>query len=774
MQRLESDPRSFVPTDACCVRLRIGGRVQGVGFRPFVFGLAQRMGVTGSVRNVGAEVEIEAAAQRTVLDAFVGALIAEAPAVAQPRILALGPATANDVSDFRIEGSVGDARSHARLAPDFDTCSQCLDELRDPRDRRFRYPFINCTQCGPRYTLITALPYDRARTAMGAFPLCAVCLAEYRSPAERRFHAEPLACPTCGPKLHYRAATQIENETQAALAAAVNTLRSGGIVAVKGVGGYHLLCDACDDDAVARLRSRKQRPHKPLAVLFGCSGADELEQLHRHCHVHPAAAAQLRDPVRPVVLLPRRKEVAISAGAGTLAPLVAPGLDYIGCLLPYSPLHHLLSSDFGSPLVATSANVTGEPVFTDEADAEARLTRIADAFLHHDRPILRPADDSVIHLAAREARTLRLGRGLAPLEWDAALSFSEPVLAVGGHIKNTVALGWDQRLVISPHIGDLDSPRSRDLFARTIADLQTLYGVRARYCVHDMHSGYASSRWAAASGLTTIAVQHHCAHAAALAGEYPQEPRWLVFTWDGTGLGDDGTLWGGEALLGRPGAWRRVASLRPFFLPGGDRAGRQPWRSAAALCWEADLPCPTGLVPDPLVRGAWERRLNSPQSSAAGRLFDAAAALLGLVRETSFEAQGPMLLEAVAEPDRAPMPLRWNQDNAGIWRCDWAPLLPMLCDGERSPGERAGRLHASLAGTLCDIARTLRSNHGDFAVGLSGGVFQNRHLLERAVTALTACDLRTYVPARVPCNDGGLSFGQLVEARAVLAAGAIP
>ncbi|HEB66820.1 MAG TPA: carbamoyltransferase HypF, partial [Gammaproteobacteria bacterium] len=524
--------------------------------------------------------------------------------------------------------------------------------------------------------------------------------------------------------------------------------------------GYHLICDATCASAVARLRARKPRPHKPLAVMFPFRGEDGLAALREYTEPDAAEAAALRDPARPIVLVRRRPDSDLAAD-------IAPGMDRLGAFLPYSPLHHLLLDALDRPLVATSGNLGGEPVIVDAEMVEARLSRIADVFLHHDRPIVRPADDSVVQHVAGRIRPLRLGRGLAPLELRLPRPVGRPTLAVGGHMKNTVALAWDDRLVVSPHIGDLDSPRALNVFEQVIDDLQSLYHVRAERVVCDAHPGYASSRWARASGLPIHEVFHHHAHAAQLALEHPDVERWLVFTWDGVGLGEDGTLWGGEALLGRPGHWRRVASFRPFHPPGGDRVAREPWRSAAALCWAAGLEYTPPQDPE-LVRAAWERGLNAPGTSAVGRLFDAAAALLGLVDNASFEGQGPMWLETVASHGRVgngePLACRFNEH--GLLVADWQGLLAPLCDERITIANRAAGFHATLAATLVEQAHLLRERHGGFAVGLSGGVFQNRRLAEPAIDALKEGGFPVHVPAAIPCNDGGLSGGQIIEAMA--------
>jgi hydrogenase maturation protein HypF len=463
---------------------------------------------------------------------------------------------------FSILDSTASNESDIHLPPDGFVCADCLAELNDPANRRHRYPFINCTQCGPRYTLITALPYDRPNTAMRDFALCPDCRQEYGNPLDRRFHAEPIACPACGPHLQFVSGNKAADGDEAALAAAVAALQSGQTVAVKGVGGYHLMCDAANDDAVASLRARKSRPSKPLAVMFRNPDA-----MRRAVHMTPERADFVASAQRPIVLLPKRAESGLSN-------LIAPGLAEIGCLLPYSPLHDLLLADFGGPLVATSGNLSGEPVLTDNHEAQTRLAHLADAFLHHDRPILRPADDPVYRPIAGTPRPLRLGRGNAPLELGLPAPLPEPVLALGSHMKNTLCLAWGSRAVISPHIGELGTARSQDTLAQVASDLQGLYQVQATRLIVDRHPGYGTRRYARAGGLPVFEVWHHHAHASALAWEFPDVADWIVFAWDGVGLGEDSTLWGGEAFTGAPGRWQRAASMRTFRLPGGDKAGR--------------------------------------------------------------------------------------------------------------------------------------------------------------------------------------------------------
>jgi hydrogenase maturation protein HypF len=592
---------------------------------------------------------------------------------------------------------------------------------------------------------------------MARFPLCAECSREYADPLDRRFHAEPVACPVCGPhlELHEFGSEPIRGSDDAALQGAIDVLRGGRVLAVRGIGGYHLLCDARSAAAVARLRERKIRPHKPLAVMFPWAGPDGLEALRQRLQVGDVEADALRDPVRAIVLVRRRADCDLTEG-------VAPGLGEVGAFLPYSPLHQLLLEGLGGPVVATSGNVSGEPVLTDPAEAETRLAAVADAFLHHDRPILRPADDSVLRVAADRVRPIRLGRGIAPLELELPHALPEPVLAVGGHLKLTVALAWQRRVVISPHIGDMGTLRSEEVFRQVVDDLQRLYDQLARRWLCDAHPGYTTTRWVQALGGKFETVLHHHAHASALALEHGLEEPALVFAWDGVGYGADGTLWGGEAFVGRPGRWTRCASLRSFRLPGGELAGRAPWRSAAALCWEAGFDCPVA-IPDPIVRSAWERGVNCPRSSAAGRVFDAMSALVLGVREASFEGQGPMWLEACARPSGDFPELPLGEDADGLLRIDWSPLLPFAADQRVGVPERAGAVHEALADAISRVAGRQRESSGIGIVGLTGGVFQNRLLLELSADALERDGFRVLLPEKIPANDGGLGFGQVAE-----------
>ena len=758
-------PHSAGGTPIAARRWIMGGRVQGVGYRAFVFNLAQQYRLSGVVQNLTGEVRIDAQGETGLLDAFAAALVSAAPPLSRPHVVSCQLIPLREAGDFEILPSAESLLAQIHVPPDNFLCEDCRREMLDPEDRRYRYPFINCTQCGPRYTLITRMPYDRPNTTMSDFALCPACLAEYSDPHNRRFHAQPLACPVCGPQLDFVAVHRQANENasrDAALASCVAAIRRGETAAVKGIGGYHLICDALNPAAIAQLRASKHRPHKPLAVMFPWQGEDGLQRVRDELQLDAVAQAALRDVSRPIVLIPRRAD-------STLPDSIAPGLNEIGTMLPYSPLHHLLLDSFAGPLVATSGNISGEPVLTDNAEAQARLGKIAQSFLHHNRTIARPADDSVLRVIDGKPRMLRAGRGIAPLEIDLPFALPQPLLAVGGQMKNSIALAWDKRAVLSPHIGDLDAPRSLEIFEQVIADLQQLYDVKAQAIVCDAHPGYAGSRWAAKQGLPLHRVLHHHAHASALAFEAGLEKTWLTFTWDGVGLGDDDTLWGGETLSGRPGAWRRVVSFKPFRLPGGERAGREPWRSAAALCWECGLDWHSSVRDAVLLKSAWQHGLNAPVTSAVGRLFDAASSLLGLIDTASHEGQGPMLLEAAAtdeaaQHDLAMTDLPLHKNDNGLLVADWTPLLHALRRDEVPVAKRAMQFHLSLANLIVKQAQRIHADTPFDAVGLTGGVFQNRLLAELALRQLAAAGFEAHLPQLAPCNDGGLAFGQLMEA----------
>jgi hydrogenase maturation protein HypF len=764
-------------TDRAHARVwRVVGRVQGVGFRPFVYRLAHHHGLCGWVRNEGGDVLVHAQGAPAALHAFGSALAGSAPPAALVHSLSTRQVPAQSIRGFQIRPSTYGADSSARIPTDLFACDECLEEMGDPAARRYRYPFINCTQCGPRYTVIRSLPYDRANTTMDGFALCIDCAREFADPLDRRFHAQPLACARCGPELRWQQDGLVLRGNEAAMAAAVTALRAGRIIALRGVGGYHLMCDATQPAAVDRLRLRKHRPAKPLAVLVPWRGSDGLDYARTLAHLHPDQVAALTDAARPLVLAQRRATALVGSA-------IAPGLDEIALMLPYSPLLHLLLEDFGAAVVATSGNRSGESVMIDPAQVEERLGGVADGFLHHDRDIARPADDPVLRRIAGAVRPLRLGRGTAPLELRLPVAIGIPTLAVGAFGKNTVALAWGDRAVVSPHIGDLGSLRSQTVFAQVATQLQELHGVTAQQVVHDAHPGFPNTRWARALGMPSRAVWHHMAHASALAGEFAVDTPLLCFTWDGVGLGPDRTLWGGEALLGLPGHWQRVASFRPFCLPGGDRVAGQPWRAALALSWECALAwdgAGAGAIAALDLAGlryASVAGLNAPLTSAAGRLFDAAAALLGICTHASYEGEAPMRLEARAAfaglPPKAPaLPL--ERDAQGVWRADWRPLVGQLLDPGQTTSVRAALFHARLASTVCEQALRVRERARVDRIGLCGGVFQNALLARRATELLTQAGFEVLMPRILPVNDAAISYGQLVEAAALGSTGLGP
>ncbi|NGZ28368.1 MAG: carbamoyltransferase HypF, partial [Magnetococcales bacterium] len=584
-------------------QITLGGLVQGVGFRPFVYALAKKWGLCGWVRNRAGVVEIVWQGEEEYLQQGLTAVFASPPVGATPRLLKQHIFFTQPVDGFQIiHGDEGEA-GEITLPPDASLCPACRQDLDSPHNRRASWPFTACCHCGPRYTIIERFPYERENTTLHSFHLCDACLEEYQNPANRRFHAQATGCPRCGPHLYWHQQGHPPSTGEQALLDCLAALRRGEVVAVKGVGGYHLMADASQEQAVAHLRQNKPRPHKPLALLM-----DGLERVRKWCSLTPSHEQALQHPGFPIVLCP----------SDAFLPTIAPGLSEVGIMLPYAPLHHVLCREMASPLIATSANPTGEPVIWQPEEAEKRLGHVVHGFLHHNRTILRPADDGVVRIIANAPRPLRLGRGTSPLEISLPCPLSQPTLAVGGEQKITLALGIGQRAIVSPHIGEIHSPRGLALFEQLVEDFQKLLGVKATRIIHDRHPHLATSRWAKKQGVPCQAVLHHHAHASALSGEAGGDHPWLIFTWDGVGLGEDGTLWGGEALLGTPGRWQRVATWRPFSLPGGDLVARQPWRSAASLCWECDHLWPQLPPQGELLYNAWHKEINAPRTSAVG------------------------------------------------------------------------------------------------------------------------------------------------------------
>lgn len=753
------------------LHVEITGAVQGVGFRPYVYRQARRLGLGGWVANTTAGVAVEVEGPRRGVDAFVEGLDAGAPPHADIHHLALAWVSPRGEASFSIRESRMQGAARAAVLPDLATCEACRREVLDPGDRRFRYPFANCTACGPRYSIIETLPYDRARTTMRAFTMCPACRAEYEDPEDRRFHAQPNACPRCGPRLAlWDAGGRILASDDAALTEAVHAIRAGAVVAVKGLGGFHLLVAAGDAAAVVRLRRRKQRPDKPLALMFA-----DLAQVAARCQLSPLEAELLCSPRAPIVLLRRRQPAA--GGAHALAKVVAPGNPYLGVMLPYTPLHHLLMHELGAPVVATSGNRSDEPIAFDEHEACARLGGIADRFLVHDRPILRPVEDSIVRVVAGRALVLRRARGYTPARVPLPMSVGAPVLASGGHLKNTVCLAVGGEAFLSPHVGDLGSAEAEDALARAMHDLVELYGQRPAVAACDLHPDYVSTHHARRLGRPLVPVQHHLAHVLSCLADNGLEGPALGVAWDGTGYGADGTVWGGEFLQVSARGFRRVAHLRPFRLAGGEAAVREPRRAALGLLYE--IFGPRGLVLDhlPPVRAftGGERRVlervlahgvNAPWTSSAGRLFDAVAALLDVRQRTSYEGQAAAELEWVLPPvgieECFPLPLRagGRTGRGAPWLLDWEPMVRALVGRTFSAAEASARFHNALAEAIVAVARRV----GEPRVVLTGGCFQNAYLTERAVARLGAAGFEPYWHRSVPPNDGGIALGQAVWA----------
>lgn len=728
----------------------VRGAVQGVGFRPFVHGLAAELGVTGWVCNDPQGVRIEVEGPAPVLEEFLSRLISDKPPLAVIESLEHSRHDPEGHREFSIRPSCGIGAPSALISPDMATCDACRRELFDPADRRYRYPFLNCTHCGPRYSILESLPYDRPRTTMRGFPLCPACEQEYHNPSDRRFHAQPVACPDCGPHLSFwdeRGEHQAERED--ALLCALDLIRTGRILAVKGLGGFHLMVDARDEKAVCRLRERKCREEKPLALMF-----PSLESVTQVCAVSEAERRLLTSPEAPIVLLERTGESRPGVIAPSVAPSVAPGNRCLGVMLPYTPLHHLLLHDLGFPVVATSGNRVDEPVCIDEAEALDRLQDIADGFLVHNRPILRRVDDSIVRVLLGRACLLRRARGYAPMPIRVPNSLPT-VLALGAHQKNTVALSLGEHIFVSQHLGDLESPQALSAFRTTAEDLPRLYRTEPEVLACDLHSGYSSSDYARQSDRPRVEVQHHLAHILSCMLDNEIDAPVLGVAWDGTGLGTDGTIWGGEFLLVEENRWERVAHLRRFRLPGGDAAAREPWRCALGLLYEIHGEAAFTHAHPQALRRMLEQGLHSPWTSSAGRLFDGVASLLGIRDQSSFEGQAAMELEqAAGDGTGLPYPVSVGKV------VDWQPMIEALLKDPSPIPVRAARFHQTLVHAIVQVA--LRS--GQTRVVLSGGCFQNRLLVEQCDRQLREHGLKAYWHQRIPPNDGGISAGQIAGA----------
>lgn len=754
------------------ILIRVRGTVQGVGFRPFVHRIATRLQIGGWVRNDCQGVLIRAVGPGEKIAALEQALRDELPAAAHVLAIeerAVDPDMPAASGLFAILESDASGEVEASIPPDLALCAACRSELGDPADRRYRYPFINCTQCGPRYSIVEALPYDRPKTTMRAFRMCPACQAEYDDPASRRFHAQPNACPACGPGVRL---TNVDGTASiagdAAVREAAQRLASGQIVAIRGIGGYHLLADATNDYAIRELRRRKQRDEKPFAVMFA-----DLGDVERFALVSDAAVKALASMAAPIVLLRRRTDAP-------LAPSIAPGNPWIGGFLAYSPLHVLLLEAIARPLVATSGNLADEPLCIDPAEAHQRLARIADVFLDHDRPIAHPVDDSVLRLARSGTVLLRRARGYAPSPLKLPSSLAGKWLCVGAQMKNTLAVSTGDRVVLSPHIGDLGGAATAEVFHRTARMLAELHGGEFTTVACDKHPDYTSTRYADALGLPRVAVQHHLAHVLACLLEHRRAADGVLgVVWDGTGYGEDGTIWGGEFLLLRQNTALRFGRLHPFQIPGGEAAIRDPRRVALGLFRGAEelryrqIAQELGFSASDaaVLRRMLDRGLNSPVTSSAGRLFDGIGAFLGLGRHNQFEGQTPLAVEAAATigfSETAPALPAMSVEtlppaSAATCELDWRPLLESLI-AERRRGASASALAAAFHRALAAGIAAMARRAGVGTIALSGGCFQNTLLLDLTVEALRAERFDVLIHRELPPNDGNIAAGQALAA----------
>ena len=746
-------------------KITVHGAVQGVGFRPFVYRLATQLRLDGWVLNSSQGVFVEVEGPLDLLQEFLVRLEKEKPTLAIIQSLESSFLDIVGYQGFEIRYSDDSGPKTALILPDIAICVDCLRELLDPANRRYRYPFTNCTNCGPRFSIIEELPYDRPNTSMRKFKQCPACDAEYHDPLNRRFHAQPNACSVCGPHLElWNPSGKILACEDAALLNAAELIRQGKVIALKGIGGFQLICTAQEEEVVIRLRQRKRREGKPFALMYPA-----LDQVSRDCVVSSLEERLLGSPESPIVLLTRQ------GGESTIAPSVAPGNRTLGVMLPYTPLHHLLMRELGVPVIATSGNLANEPICIDEVEALDRLKDIADFFLIHDRPIVRHVDDSIARVVCDREMVLRRARGYAPLPVRMKVPLPS-VLAVGAHLKNTVALNVGHDVFISQHIGDLETTMALGAFHRTVADLPRLYETQPELVACDLHPDYISTKYATSTRLTVERVQHHWAHVLACMAENEMEPPVLGVSWDGTGYGTDGTIWGGEFLVPVQDSFQRVAHLRQFRLPGGETAVKEPRRTAVAVLYE--IWGQTGLDDGSLapiaefsktelglIRQMLAKGINAPVTSSMGRLFDAVAALAGIRQQVTFEGQAAMELESLIESDVTAM-YPFELSNGVPQIIDWAPMIgEILVDLRKgiSQGAIAAKFHNTLAEIIVEVARQVVTPK----VVLTGGCFQNRYLLEQAVQRLSQAGFKSYWHQRVPPNDGGIALGQIAAAARV-------
>ena len=773
------------------LKVSIRGAVQGVGFRPSVYRLASDLKLPGWVSNTAQGVFIEVEGTKDALDQFLLRLQQEKPPRAFIQSLEFSFLDPVGFTSFEIRESESTGPKTALVLPDIATCPDCLADILDPNNRRYLYPFTNCTNCGPRFSIIESLPYDRPNTSMKRFVMCPDCQKEYDDPADRRFHAQPTACPACGPYMElWDGQGKALFHHQEALLGAAKAIRDGAIVALKGLGGFHLLVDARDEEAVLRLRERKHREEKPFALMF-----PSVEMVEEECSVSDYEKRLLLSPESPIVLLQRKdnrelygKQLSILG----LAQALAPQNPNLGIMLPFTPLHHLLMRELGHPVVATSGNLSDEPICIDERDALKRLNGIADLFLVHNRPIVRHIDDSIVRVLMGRELVIRRSRGYAPLPIQLRGAGGAPVLAVGAHLKNTVAIAVEGNAFISQHIGDLETHQSLEAFRKVNSDLQSMFDVKPTVVVCDMHPDYFSSKEARRTGQDVLEVQHHHAHVLSCMAENQIEGEVLGISWDGTGYGTDGTVWGGEFLITKGAGFERFATFKAFRLPGGEKAIKEPRRTAVGLLYEVfgeDVLRERDLAPMSefsvaelsIVLQMLKNGVHAPLTSSAGRLFDGIASIMGLRHRNSFEGQAAMELEFALTGEASEQTYRCavrrsldegpREQNAGqgpatrpLYVVDWSQMIKdVWADSRRCVAASliSKKFHNALVEAIVDVVREA----GIKRIVLTGGCFQNRYLTERSVNRLRALGFQPYWHQRVPPNDGGISLGQIYAAR---------
>jgi hydrogenase maturation protein HypF len=746
--------------------LKIQGAVQGVGFRPFVYKLATELNLTGWVSNSSEGVNIEVEGKPSLLKTFEERLVSEKPSLSIISHIDSHQLSPQGDDYFSIKESVKGEKTTVIL-PDLATCSECLQEIFNPSNRRYQYPFTNCTHCGPRYSIIEGIPYDRQNTTMKAFAMCTYCRQEYQDPLNRRFHAQPNACADCGPQVQLwdQKGEIIANHHQAIAETAIQ-IRQGKIVAFKGLGGFQLIVDAHNQDAVKLLRQRKKRPQKPFALMY-----PSLELVREDCEVNELEQELLLSPQSPIVLLLQKSSVRLKEYFRE----VAPNNPYLGVMLPYTPLHHLLFAELNlnGPLVVTSANLSDEPICIDNQEALTSLAGIADLFLVHNRPIARPIDDSVARILADQVMILRRARGYAPLPIRLANNSPQPpILAVGAQLKNTVAIAKDKQIFISQHIGDLETLKAYQNFNRVIHSLNNLYDFQPELIACDLHPNYNSTNYANLQKLPRKSVQHHLAHVLSCLVENQLNTPVLGVAWDGTGYGIDGTIWGGEFLLIKENKWQRIAYFRTFKLPGGAKAIKEPWRTALGLLAEIDIDL--NLIPEQLanhfskqelaiIKSMLAKNINSPVTSSVGRLFDGVASILGIQKQVSFEGEAAMQLEftAMKVKTQSCYPFELLFDLSAPIIIDWIGIIKAILD-DLKRGESLTIIAAKFQNTLVEIIIAIATRFNVKQVVLTGGCFQNKYLLDRSISKLKESNFSPYWNQKIPTNDGGIALGQIL------------